>query len=76
MCIAISCNGLNSRGCIPLWQAASGIAFGIVVGKELFGGGLAIAQGFQSSGLATWIAQNMVQLEGFSVFLILLDIVI
>ncbi len=23
---------------IPLWQAASGIAFGIVVGKELFGG--------------------------------------
>ena len=54
------------------WEDAVKLPWGILL---LFGGGLAIAQGFQSSGLANWIAQNMVQLEGFSVFLILLVVI-
>ena len=63
-------SGKNEK--IMNWEDAVKLPWGILL---LFGGGLAIAQGFQSSGLATWIAQNMVQLEGFSVFLILLVVI-
>jgi len=41
----------------------------------LFGGGLAIASGFQASGLATFIAEKMIQLNGFSIFIILLVVI-
>ena len=40
-----------------------------------FGGGLAIAVGFQSSGLASWIAENLTQLSGFSLLIILLVVI-
>ena len=54
------------------WNDTSKLAWGILL---LFGGGLAIAQGFQSSGLANWIAENLTQLNGFSLFIILLVLI-
>ena len=65
-------NRSGNKEKIMNWEDAVKLPWGILL---LFGGGLAIAQGFQSSGLANWIAQNMVQLEGFSVFLILLVVI-
>ena len=50
------------------WEDAVKLPWGILL---LFGGGLAIASGFQSSGLASWIAENLTQLNGFSLFMIL-----
>ena len=44
------------------WEDAVKLPWGILL---LFGGGLAIAAGFQSSGLASWIAENFTQLSGF-----------
>ncbi len=54
------------------WKAAREIPWGIIL---LFGGGLAIAEGFQDSGLATSIAEGMSRFEGISLFLLLLTVV-
>ena len=54
------------------WESAVKLPWGILL---LFGGGLAIAAGFQSSGLAIWIGQQMTLLQGISLVLILLTIV-
>jgi len=54
------------------WKAAKEIPWGIIL---LFGGGLAIAEGFQDSGLATSIAEGMSRFEGISLFLLLLIVV-
>ena len=54
------------------WEDAVKLPWGILL---LFGAGLAIAQGFQSSGLANWIAENLTQLNGFSLFIILLVLI-
>ncbi len=54
------------------WDAASRLPWGILL---LFGGGLAIASGFQQSGLAAYIGNQLTQLEGLSLFLIILSII-
>jgi len=54
------------------WEDAVKLPWGILL---LFGAGLAIAQGFQSSGLANWIAENLTQLNDFSLFIILLVLI-
>ncbi len=54
------------------WKTAEGIPWGILI---LFGGGLALAAGFQSTGLAEWIGQKFTLLEGISFILLLLIIV-
>ena len=65
---------------IPLWQVALGTAFGVFVGKEIFGGTgmnvlnpalvsrafLFFAYPAQISGDTPWIAANVVGVDGFS----------
>jgi Na+-transporting NADH:ubiquinone oxidoreductase subunit B len=65
---------------IPLWQVATGVAFGVIIGKEVFGGTgmnflnpaltarafLFFAYPAQISGDAPWIAANFIGVDGFS----------
>ncbi len=55
------------------WNTALKIPWGIML---LFGGGLALADGFMKSGLAHWITLRMVSLQGISFLLIGLIIII
>ena len=54
------------------WEEAVKIPWGVIL---LFGGGLAIATGFKSSGLAAWIGTQLSYLNGIDVFLILVILV-
>ena len=65
---------------IPLWQVASGAIFGVLIGKEIFGGTgmnvlnpaltarafLFFAYPAEISGDKPWIAANFVNVDGFS----------
>ncbi len=50
------------------WQEAVKLPWGILL---LFGGGLALAQGFKMSGLAEWIGGQMTLLNGVSLVILL-----
>ena len=54
------------------WESAVRLPWGILL---LFGGGLAIAAGFQDSGLAPWIGQQLTLLHGIVLILIVLVLV-
>ena len=54
------------------WESAVQIPWGIVL---LFGGGLAIAEGFKTTGLATWMGSYLSILEGSNVGVILMGVV-
>ncbi|MDZ4701846.1 MAG: DASS family sodium-coupled anion symporter [Rhodothermales bacterium] len=54
------------------WETAVKLPWGILL---LFGGGLAIANGFQATGLALWIGQQMTLLEGVSLLVLLIVVV-
>jgi len=54
------------------WEEAVKLPWGILL---LFGGGLAIADGFKSSGLANWIGSQMTLLEGVSLILLLFIVI-
>ncbi|MCB0611794.1 MAG: DASS family sodium-coupled anion symporter [Lewinellaceae bacterium] len=54
------------------WESAVALPWGIIL---LFGGGLALAAGFQESGLAAWIGGQMASLEGMPLILTLLILV-
>ena len=55
------------------WEEAVNIPWGIIL---LFGGGMALAQGFTETGLAEWIALQMSSLEGISILLLIFILVI
>jgi sodium-dependent dicarboxylate transporter 2/3/5 len=63
--------GPESNGRLLTWKAAEKLPWGILL---LFGGGLAIAAGFQETGLAKWIGIQFVLLEDvpFWVFLLII----
>ena len=68
--------GLNTtrenRRSIVNWEEAVKLPWGVLL---LFGGGLALAEGFKTSGLAEWIGSQMTLLEGVSLILLLLIMV-
>ena len=54
------------------WKTAERIPWGVLI---LFGGGLALAEGFKVTGLADWIGSGFSMIEGISFFLLILIIV-
>lgn len=54
------------------WDEAVKLPWGILL---LFGGGLAIAEGFKTTGLAAWIGEQMTMMEGVYLLLIMLVLV-
>ena len=54
------------------WQTAETIPWGILL---LFGGGLALAEGFKVSGLAKWIGSQLTLFEAFPAILLILAII-
>ncbi|MDX1364393.1 MAG: DASS family sodium-coupled anion symporter, partial [Arenibacter latericius] len=57
----------NKRNRIITWEDAVKIPWGIIL---LFGGGLALAAGFQITGLAVWLGSQIDLLIGVSLFLL------
>lgn len=58
----------DKKHAIMTWEEAVKMPWGTIV---LFGGGIAIAGGFQTSGLANWIGQKLVLLEALPLFLLI-----
>jgi len=54
------------------WEDAGKLPWGIIL---LFGGGLALADAFESSGLSTWIGESMSGLTVLGIFLVILLVV-
>lgn len=55
------------------WKEALRLPWGIIL---LFGGGMALARGFTTTGLAEWIAGEMSRLDGLSLILLILVLVV
>ncbi len=63
----------SSKGEFALdWEATRNLPWGILI---LFGGGLALADGFQNTGLAEWIGATVSGIEASTLALILLVII-
>lgn len=54
------------------WDDCKKLPWDIIL---LFGGGLALAKGFSDTGLASWIASQLTQLEGVSLIVLILILV-
>lgn len=54
------------------WKDAVKLPWGILI---LFGGGMALASGFEKSGLAVWLGNQLVSLEMLPLFLLLLALI-
>ena len=54
------------------WEDAVKLPWGIIL---LFGGGMAIASGFETSGLAVWLGNQMTTFSGLSTFLLILMLI-
>jgi sodium-dependent dicarboxylate transporter 2/3/5 len=62
----------GEKGRILDWTTAEKIPWGVLI---LFGGGLALAQGFKETGLADWIGQRLTLIEGVGFFMLLMIII-
>ena len=62
----------GEKGRILDWNTAEKIPWGVLI---LFGGGLALAQGFKETGLADWIGQRLTLIEGVGFFMLLMIII-
>lgn len=64
----------SKKGSEPLidWKDTINIPWGIVL---LFGGGMALAQGFESSNLTTWIGTQLSSITGVHLWVLLLIII-
>ncbi|MCB0846119.1 MAG: anion permease, partial [Bacteroidetes bacterium] len=62
----------NAEGNLLDWETAIRLPWGILL---LFGGAFAVAFGFETSGLAEWMANQLSALKGIPFFVILLIIV-
>ncbi|WP_339918061.1 SLC13 family permease [Yeosuana marina] len=51
------------------WKDTKKLPWGIIL---LFGGGMALAKGFETSGLALWIGNQMISLAGLNIIIIIL----
>ena len=58
----------KSGGRILNWGEAVKMPWGVLI---LFGGGMALAKGFTTTGLAEWIGQQLISLNGLPILLIL-----
>lgn len=54
------------------WEEAVKMPWGIIL---LFGGGMALAKGFEESGLATWIGSQMTSLAGLPILVLVLVLI-
>jgi len=54
------------------WKDTKNLPWGIIL---LFGGGMALAKGFDTSGLALWIGNQMISLKGISTILLILILI-
>ena len=59
----------NKNQKLMTWEDAVKLPWGVIL---LFGGGLAIASGFESSGLAVWIGNQMTTFAGLSTIILIL----
>ena len=62
----------NAGGSLLDWETAVKLPWGILL---LFGGAFAVAFGFEESGLAAWMAEQLIALKNIPFFFILLIIV-
>ena len=62
----------EKKGALIYWEDAVKLPWGILL---LFGGGMALASGFESSGLAVWIGSHLTSLVGVSIFVLLLVLI-
>ncbi|MEO1450904.1 MAG: DASS family sodium-coupled anion symporter, partial [Bacteroidota bacterium] len=62
----------NAEGSLLKWEDAKRIPWGIIL---LYGGGMALAEGFKSTGLAQWIGEQMTLLSGISLLVLVLILV-
>ena len=54
------------------WEDAGKIPWGIIL---LFGGGMALAASFESTGLAAWLGQQITLLQGLPLFILILVVI-
>jgi sodium-dependent dicarboxylate transporter 2/3/5 len=64
--------GKGKNRALITWKEAVKLPWDVLL---LFGGGLALAEGFKSSGLAVWIGNQLALLQGFNLIIILLILI-